>query len=86
MIAPHEGWRGMFTRDRANGAYPSGQRIVKVKTEAGDANPIGTRGTVLGSVGHPDLGICYFIEWDNHPRAAVAVIAWKIATIKEGRP
>lgn len=75
------GWVGWFTRRDAIGAWRAGTPIVKVKTEHGDANPVGTRGVVLGSLCHPDImngNVMYFIEWDQMPRHAVACIGWKI--------
>lgn len=76
------GWIGAFTRNQVEGAIPNGARIIKVATEDGDASPIGTTGTVLGSLSHPDVqrgNLCYFVEWGAHPRMAVAVIGWKIS-------
>lgn len=78
----HEpGWRGAFTRAQAAGAIPNGSTILKTAQEEGDATPLGTSGVVLGSISHPavaDGALCYFIEWANRPRAAVAVIGWKV--------
>jgi hypothetical protein len=83
------GYIGMFTRDQAEGAIPNGARIVKSFTEEHDANPVGTLGTVLGSIeappgvtGYPDK-FFYFVEWDPSPRLAVGVRAAKIAEVKE---
>jgi hypothetical protein len=73
------GWTGVFTRNEAPGCYPNTTRVVKVQMEAGDANPLGTTGTVLGSLSHPAMGTAYFVEWDTMPRVAVAVMAWKLA-------
>ena len=75
----HPGWRGMFTRDEYPGALRNGTRIVKVTFERGDAHPVGTRGVVLGSVGHPTIGFGYFVEWATLPRHAVFVLAAKVA-------
>jgi hypothetical protein len=76
----HEpGWHGAFTREQAPGAMASGSRIVKAKSEEGDAHPVGTTGTVLGSLLAPgQRHIGYFIEWDPSPRTAVFVIGWKL--------
>ncbi|HSJ40318.1 MAG TPA: hypothetical protein VK955_04620 [Xanthobacteraceae bacterium] len=78
----HEpGWVGAFTRETAAGAIPSGSRCRKVNSEAGDANPDGARGTILGSIRAPGLtALFYYVEWDATPRLAVAVAGWKIAT------
>lgn len=77
------GWRGAFTRDEADGALPNGTAIQKVKSEPGDFNPIGARGTVLGSLRAPSLGVAYFIEWETLPRCAVVVAAWKISAVQQ---
>jgi hypothetical protein len=81
MFELHEGWTGLFTRQQAEGALPNKTRISKVRTEAADGHPIGTQGTVLGSISHPDVGMGYFVEWDPHPRTAVFVVSWKIAAL-----
>ena len=77
----HEaGWHGAFTRDQAPGAIPNGTSIVKTATEAGDVHPVGTKGTVIGSICDPkvDSRTLYFVEWASRPHAAVAVVDWKI--------
>lgn len=73
-----DGWIGAFTRSAAPGAIPSGVRVVKVRSEPGDFNKLGARGMILGSITAQGL-LCYFIEWDDAPRRAVAVIGWKLA-------
>jgi hypothetical protein len=79
MAKPRPGWIGGYTTRQAPGAMPNHTRIVKAAEDAsGDLTPMGTLGTVLGSIKHPQLGLCYFIEWDDKPRCAVAVVAWKI--------
>lgn len=77
----HPGYVGVFTRGEAPGAYPNGSRIKKVWGEPGDANPLGTEGTVLGSVYHPDHGYAYFVEWDTRPKWAVGVTERKIGPV-----
>jgi hypothetical protein len=47
------GWQGAFTRRQADGAIPNGARIVKAHAEEGDGHPVGSLGTVLGSLGFP---------------------------------
>lgn len=76
----HEaGWHGAFTRNQAPEArFVNGARVVKQRSERRDSTPIGTTGTVLGSVHHPIYGTAYFIEWDDKPRFAVLVLEWKI--------
>lgn len=53
------------------GAIENGVRIVKVWGEPGDSTPVGTKGVVLSSVGHPTMGIAYFIAWDTMPNIPV---------------
>lgn len=75
------GWTGFFTRRDVPGAMPAGTQIVKVASEPGDTNPVGTRGLVLGSIANErvaDGAVFYFIEWETSPRLAVGCIAWKI--------
>lgn len=71
-LGPEPGWIGNFSRGEAPGCYPNGTRVEKVKTEPGDAHPIGAQATVLGSIRHP-IGTGYFVEWDARPRHAVFV-------------
>lgn len=80
-IGQHDGYVGVFTRVTAPGAIPSNTRIAKVWCEDGDTTPLGTRGTVLGSVRHPDLGLMYFIEWDGRAGIAIAAVAKKIGVV-----
>jgi hypothetical protein len=85
-LGPQPGYIGVFTRGTAPGAIPNGARIVKVKTEPGDYNPIGALGTVLGSMRppaevrrlFPDVLYFYFVEWDAMPGTAVGVMSTKI--------
>lgn len=37
-------------RGEAEGAIPNGREIAKVRSEPGDANPVGMRGRVLASI------------------------------------
>lgn len=75
------GYIGAFTRDTAVGAIPSGMRVIKVKSETGDAHGDGACATVLGSFGAEGL-LLYFVEWDEKPGFAVAVAAWKIGVLQ----
>lgn len=83
------GWVGVFTRNQAEGAIPNGTRIEKSEGEAGDSNPIGATGTVLGSLPAPDgmpakfahVKHFYFVEWDNYPKQACGVLDYKIKPI-----
>lgn len=91
-IAEHAGWVGAFTREQAPEAkYKNGARIEKWVSEAGDAHPLGSQGTVLGSVyvpptrekrppgPHTVWGAAYFVAWDDEPRTACFVVEWKLA-------
>lgn len=79
MAKPRKGWLGGFTTRQAEGAMPNGTRIVKAAEDApGDLTPMGSPGTVLGSMRHPEKGIAYFIEWDDKPKVAVLAVHWKI--------
>lgn len=77
---------GFHVTTQAPGApIANGTRVRKVRTEPGDANPIGTEATVLGSLGPmpADAGehagtYGYFVEWDTMPGTAVFVIGEKI--------
>jgi hypothetical protein len=61
-------YQGVFTREQSSlASIPNNARICKNKFEKGDCHPIGAQGTVLGSIGVPDLGVLYFVEWDSSP-------------------
>lgn len=80
------GWYGVFTRSQVEGAIPNGTRIVKSMCQPGDANPVGTHGTVLGSLPTdkvPGGGSFYFVEWDTSPKYAVGVRGAKIRPLEE---
>lgn len=79
FLRTEQGWVGVFTRAQDPDAIPNGETVVKVAGEEGDTHPIGARATVLGSLSHPTIGIGYFVEWEDLPRHAVGVMAWKIA-------
>lgn len=89
------GIAGAFTRATAPGALPRGTRVRKVQSEEGDAHPVGSMATVIGSVGgaevaakFPELaalepsGIGYFVMWDDMPGAAVFITAKKLAPVE----
>lgn len=61
----------------APGAIPRGTAIVKVFSEAADANPVGTKGKVFGSI-RVDDRLGYFIEWETAPGLPVFVADFKI--------
>lgn len=78
----HPGYLGMFTRDQCPLAkYRNGARIVKVLAGPGDVHPVGSTGTVLGSMGHPEVGVGYFVEWDCKPRVAVFLAESKLGWV-----
>ena len=78
-IVNEPGWEGAFTRAQApEAAYRNGARVVKMLHEHGDTTPLGSEGTVLGSIYYPGGGVAYFIEWDHQPRLAVFVVEAKI--------
>jgi hypothetical protein len=83
MVRPHLGWHGQFTTAQYPGALPNGTRVVKVAWEPGDTHSLRDRATVLGSMGHPEVGIGYFVEFDAHPKQAVFIIGTKIAELKQ---
>jgi hypothetical protein len=80
-LRQERGWTGAFTRQNAPGAIPASTRIEKAWCDPGDPNPVGTKGTVLGSISHPELGIAYFVEWDTYPCCAVLAVAKKIKAL-----
>lgn len=68
-----------WTDDEAEGAIPNGTRVIKVEGSDEGAIKLGTRGRILGSVNHPELGYAYFVEWDTMKMLPVFVVGWKIA-------
>lgn len=85
LLIERPGWTGSFTSATAPGALKAGTRIVKADRDKGgpdDLTPIGTLGTVLGSLYDPALGIAYFIEWDDKPKVAVLAVAWKVGAVQ----
>jgi hypothetical protein len=85
-IRNHAGYRGLFTRHQAAGAYANGSRVEKVLADSGDTHQVGALATVLGSIHHPELGFGYFVEWDSHPRHAGFVEGRKIGPISTKNP
>jgi len=80
VIGNEPGWIGGFTRHQAPEAlFRNGSRIQKAKFGPGDATPLGSLGTVLGSLYLPEMGsVGYFVEWDWKPKVAVAILGWRI--------
>lgn len=80
-LRTERGWVGSFTRQNAEGAMPAGTRVEKVNSENFDAHGDGSVGTVLGSMSDPQVfggAPCYFVEWDQRRRHAVAVMDFKL--------
>lgn len=80
-VRPHAGWHGQFSTQQQPGAIPNGTRIRKKHGDVGDQARVGSIGTVLGSLSHPDIGIGYFVEWEHVPRCAVFIMGRKIERI-----
>ncbi len=73
------GYTGAFTRDQSPLAeFENGARVAKVASDDHDRHAAGSLGTVLGSVGHPEIGVAYFVEFDASPRRAILVTSGKI--------
>lgn len=74
------GYAGAFTRDQSPLAeIPNDARVVKiVSNDSTDIHQTGALGTVLGSFGHPDVGVAYFVEFDDMPGRAIMIHSHKI--------
>ena len=76
------GYEGAFTRDECPLAeFKNGTRVEKVGSGAPGDNDIhkpGAVGTVLGSIGHPEVGVAYFVEFDASPRRAIMVTSGRL--------
>lgn len=81
-IRYHEGYASPFTREQSPLArYRNGARVRKAKVDRAGRHgehPIGSLGTVLGSIGRADIGVAYFVEWDESPGAPTVVYEGKI--------
>lgn len=83
----HPDWIGTFSRDEAPGAWKNESTVQKSVFLPGDSTPIGTLGTVLGSLGPiptehgSEFG--YFLEWSNAPHIAVFCRGSKLTLFKE---
>lgn len=74
ILANEPGWIGAFTRAQAPCAqFRNGSRVAKQGTDETDAHKDGALATVLGSIESP-AGIVYFVEWDDRPRIACAIV------------
>lgn len=76
---PEPGDMPMMIEGQAEGAdvIPNGSAIVKVWSEPGDANPVGTKGKVLASARAGD-SLGYFVEWETYPGVPVFLHPKKI--------
>ena len=77
-LCQEAGWEGIFTRKTAEGCKPAGTRAYKTSTLPGDSHQDGAPCTVLGSLSHPDVGTAYFVEWDDKPKHACAIVAHRL--------
>jgi hypothetical protein len=76
------GYEGVFTRNQALGAWRNGTRVAKTAEDpSGDLTPLGSHGAVLGSIYAPEVGVGYFVEWDDKPKTAVFVVAKKLTAL-----
>lgn len=80
-LSYHRGYVGVFTRATYPGALASGIRVVKANSESGDYTVDGTAGTIMGSIGNPEIGILYFIEWDNRPGYVIGCVEKKVVNL-----
>lgn len=88
LFREYPGYKGIHTREQAEGAIKNKSRILKAFSEKGDSHPVGSLGTVLGSFKvTPDVAeefgapYFYFVEWDSTPGLAVGVVGTKIAEV-----
>jgi hypothetical protein len=71
-------YRGYCRTDQYPGALPNGTLITKTGTVAGDANPDGAVGTVLGSLGANGTLQGYFVEWRTYPGVSCFTLAERV--------
>ena len=50
---------------QAPGAWPKDTLVEKAEDKPGDMHPKGTRGRVVGSIYHPEVGFGYFVLFDS---------------------
>ena len=72
------GYQGMFTTAEYENAWPNGSRVIKANSDPCDATKNDERGTIRGSIGNPELGAMYFIEWDYRPGAVIGCMQGKL--------
>lgn len=83
---------GAYTKNQAEGAIPNGTRIVKCFSPPSDSRPVGSTGTVIGSLDVPEDvpgvpfsnpgGYFYFVEWDEMRGVAVGCTGVKIKELE----
>jgi hypothetical protein len=83
-IRLHRGYEGMFTRGQYPGAMRNGSRVEKIQSKPEDSHPDGAQATVLGSFGHPQVGVAYFVEFDDWPKSAAMVTADRLRPVAVG--
>ena len=78
---------GVFfaTNDCPAAKWKRRSRVMKANSEPGDSHPNGTLGQVIGSIGHPTLGVAYFVEWDTE-RGVHVLLAEKNLAEPASRP
>jgi hypothetical protein len=70
-IRERAGWKGIFSTQQSPLAkIANGSRVETIANQDSDTHPLSATGTVLGSVGLPDVGVAYFIEFDDAPKCA----------------
>lgn len=74
MITTEPGITGHFTRNEAPGARKNGTVGYKTGSLPGDTHKDGDSCVVLGSLSHPDIGLGYFVAWQDMPLHAVFVV------------
>jgi hypothetical protein len=83
-ITLYPGYKTTFTRQQSPLAkIKNGARVRKLWEDApGDIHAVGELGTVLGSIGHPAVGVGYFVEWDDLPRMPTCVVESKLEQVE----
>lgn len=82
-LKEYPGYVGVHTREQSPLAeIPNGATITKTVCKKGDSHEVGDCGVVLGSIGHEEVGVMYFVEWDDKPRVAVGVMGAKIKQVR----
>ena len=81
-IRLYPGFDSPFTRNEAVGALANGTRVVKVLEDVSrDLHPVGTVGTIMGSLHLNSLGNAYFVAWDDRPTMPTFCVAGKIKSL-----